>query len=70
MILEDGAAASGPVPVQPCLQCNLPIKECKCQASNPACDSGFDFSSIVDAGDVVVEVASEIVGGIFGSIFD
>lgn len=74
MILEDGATTGGPVQEQPCPQCNKPLTECACQAATQPTEaaesSSFDFSTIVEAGDAVVEVAAEIVGGIFGAIFD
>lgn len=74
MTLEEGATAGGPVQDQPCPQCNQPLSECRCQAANQsgeaADSSSFDFSTIVDAGEAVVEVAAEVIGGIFGAIFD
>lgn len=73
MILEDGVATSGPEQTHPCPQCSQPITECKCQAT-PVPDetsaSSFDLSTIVDIGDVVVDVAAEVVGGIIGALFD
>lgn len=73
MILEDVATEGGPVQEAACPECTLLPADCKCQASSQSgesAESGFDFSSIADAGEVVVEVAAEIVGGIFGAIFD